>query len=315
MALHICDYHDSARQEILALWARALPIDVPSEDIFESRVLLDENFDPANFLLIRNGNGLAGFVVGYVAGRMPMGDADPEGTASWITVLAIDPDVDIPAVTAALLDELEARFRKLGKTTCSIANYPSAYFTPGIDKLLSAPLMQQLQARGYVPFHEALSMDAPIVLFHVGDAVRSKEVELVRDGIEVRAYRRTDLVKFLQFVDRSMPTDWVRVERRNLRKMTEGAFHPEQITVVSKDDDIIGYCQFEGSHFGPFGVADAYQGRGIGTVLLARTLERMRNAGFHDAWVMWTDDVAAKVYGKFGFRQTRRFTLLKKMLA
>ncbi len=315
MALRIYDYSDSARQEILALWARALPIDVPNENIFESRVLLDENFDPATFLLVRNGNALVGFVVGYVAGRMPMGDADPDGTASWITVLAIDPDVNIPAVTAALLDELEERFRKRGKTTCSIANYPPAYFTPGIDKLLSAPLVQQLQARGYVPFHEALSMDAPIVLFHAGDAVRIKEMELVRDGIEVRAYRRSDLVNFLKFLDRSMPTDWVRVERRNLRKMTEGAFHPEQITVVSKGDDIIGYCQFEGSHFGPFGVAEAYQGRGIGTVLLARTLERMRNAGYHDAWVMWTDDVAAKVYGKFGFLQTRRFTLLKKKLA
>jgi GNAT superfamily N-acetyltransferase len=111
-----------------------------------------------------------------------------------------------------------------------------------------------------------------------------------------------------------MPTDWVRVERRNLRKMTEGGFSPEQITVATKDGEIIGYCQFEGSHFGPFGVSDAFQGRGIGTVLLARTLERMKCAGYHDAWVMWTDDIAAKVYGKFGFHETRRFALLKKKL-
>jgi hypothetical protein len=27
---------------------------------------------------------------------------------------------------------------------------------------------------------------------------------------------------------------------------------------------------------------------------------------------MWTDDLAAKVYGKFGFKETRRFALLKK---
>jgi len=112
-----------------------------------------------------------------------------------------------------------------------------------------------------------------------------------------------------------MPSDWVSVERRNLRKIAEGGFHQEQVMVVTKGDDIIGYCQFEGSHFGPFGVSDAFQGRGIGTVLLARTLERMRQEGYHDAWVMWTDDIAAKVYGKFGFKETRRFALLKKNLS
>jgi mycothiol synthase len=315
MALQILPYDDRARKDILALWARALPIDVPSEDIFESRVLLDENFDPDTFLIARNNDQLIGFVLGFVASRMPLGDADPHGTASWITAIAIHPDVNVAAITGALLDEMEERFRRRGKTECSIANYPPAYFTPGIDKLLSGSLIQLLQGRGYMPFHEALSMDAPIVLFNPGEAVRAKEIELLREGVEVRVYRRSDLIAFLRFLEHSMPTDWVRVERRNLRKMTEGTFHPEQITVVAKGDDIIGYCQFEGSHFGPFGVAEAYQGRGIGTVLLARTLERMRCAGYHDAWVMWTDDVAAKVYGKFGFRQTRRFVLLKKKLS
>ena len=314
MALTISQYEDGVREEIHTLWAKALPFDVPTEGIFESRVLLDENFDPASFLLVRDGSRLVGFVIGYVAGRMPLGDADPQGTKSWITIIAIDPGADLTATGNALLGTLEQRFTEWGKTECFIANYPPAYITPGIDKRASAPLLRYLQTRGYVAFHEALSMDAPIVLFTPSETIEAKELALREEGIEVRAYRRSDLVKFLAFLGGSMPTDWVRVERRNLRKMTEGGFHPEQITVVTKDGEIIGYCQFEGSHFGPFGVSDAFQGRGIGTVLLARTLERMKCAGYHDAWVMWTDDNAAKVYGKFGFRETRRFVLLKKKL-
>ncbi len=78
---------------------------------------------------------------------------------------------------------------------------------------------------------------------------------------------------------------------------------------------MIGYCQFEGAHFGPFGVADKYQGKGIGTVLLGRTLERMRAKGLHNAYVLWTDDVAAKVYSKFGFEETRRFAVMKKEIS
>lgn len=314
MTLTVGEYDDSMRGDILALWARALPFDVPSEGIFESRVLLDENFDPSSFLVAREGDHLAGFVIGYVARRMPLGDADPQGTKSWITIIAIDPGADLPTVGGALLGTLERRFAEWGKTECSIANYPPAYFTPGIDKGASAPLLRYLGTRGYAAFHEALSMDASIVLFTPSESIEAKELTLRSEGIEVRTYHRSDLVKFLGFLGCSMPTDWVRVERHNLRKMTEGTFHPEQITVVTKDGEIIGYCQFEGSHFGPFGVSDAFQGRGIGTVLLARTLERMRCAGYHDAWVMWTDDIAAKVYGKFGFRETRRFVLLKKKL-
>jgi GNAT superfamily N-acetyltransferase len=157
-------------------------------------------------------------------------------------------------------------------------------------------------------------MDASIVLFEVPETIRQRQEQLFHDGIAIRPYRRTDLVNFLDFLERSMPTDWMRVERANLRKIGSGGFRTDQVTIVVAGDEVIGYCQFEGSHFGPFGVSEAYQGKGIGTVLLARTLERMRTLGYHDAWVMWTDDIAAKVYQKFGFKETRRFSLLKKDL-
>ncbi len=314
MSLTISPYEDCRRGEILALWARSSPLDVPSESIFESRLLLDDNFDADSFLLAQDGGRIAGFAIGYAGDRMPLGDADREGTNAWITVIAIEPEADMATVGDALLGALEQRFIRLGKTSCSIANYPPAYITPGLDKRAAAPLIRYLESRGYAPFHEALSMDASIVLFTPDSAVETKETALRSQGIGFRTYRSSDLVRFLRFLEHSMPSDWVRVERRNLRKMAEGGFSPEQITVVTKGDDIIGYCQFEGSHFGPFGVADAYQGHGIGTVLLSRTLERMRRAGYHDAWVMWTDDRAAKVYARFGFHETRRFVLLRKRL-
>ena len=314
MSLTFSQFEDTDRQQLLALWEDALPLDAITEDVFESRVLLDENFDPATVLLARQGDTLAGFVIGTYAKRMALGDHDPEGTRCWITALAVHPKFSLKEVGSALIAEVEQRFKKLGKTECVVSGYAPGYFTPGIDGKAYKLLLDLFQSHGYVAYHEALSMDAPIVLFEVSDQVKEKQKKLSADGIEIRQYRRNDLVKFLDFLERTMQTDWVRVERRNLRKLSEGGFTEEQITVVTKGNEIIGYCQFEGSHFGPFGVADAYQGRGIGTVLLARTIERMKQVGHHNAWVMWTDDLAAKVYSKFGFKETRRFTLLKKKL-
>jgi mycothiol synthase len=315
MSVSITPYTDTARDELLKLWAAALPLDAITADILETRVLLDENFDPETFLLARSGGNLVGFVLGIHAKRMPLGDADPTGDRSWITALGVHPGADLMDIGSRLLSEVERKFKALGKKECRVSSYPPGYFTPGIDMRAYKSYLDLFASHSYEVFHEALSMDAPIVLFTVPEKTVTIEKALKADGIEIRSYRRDDLVKFMDFLEKTMPSDWVRVERRNLRKISEGGFHREQVMVVTKADEIIGYCQFEGSHFGPFGVSDAHQGKGIGTVLLARTLERMRQEGYHDAWVMWTDDVAAKVYGKFGFKETRRFALLKKELS
>jgi mycothiol synthase len=312
MKLSITPYTDTEREELLALWSSALPLDAITLDTLEIRVLLDENFDPQTFLLARSNGVLVGFVLGIHGKRIPLGDADPNGDRCWITALGVRPDYDVHETGTTLLEEVERRFKALAKRECRVAGYPPGYFTPGVDMHAYKTYLDLFRARGYVVFHEALSMDSSIVLFSVPEKTVSVEHKLKEDGIEIRFYRRNDLVRFMEFLEKSMPSDWVRVERRNLQKIVEGGFHPEQVVLSTKGDEIIGYCQFEGSHFGPFGVSDAYQGKGIGTVLLARTIERMHQEGYHDAWVMWTDDLAAKVYGKFGFKETRRFALLKK---
>lgn len=314
MSMTFTPYSDNHRSQILELWSRALPLDAVNEGMLETRVLLDDNFDPETFLLAYEGSDLAGFLIGTHAKRNPLGDADPDGSRCWITALAVEPSMNLNSIGTALIAEAEKKFGALGKKDCLVSTYPPGYFTPGIDQKNYAPLLNLFLSHGYTKQRDAISMDASIVLFRVSDSVTQKQEELRKDGIEIRPYRRSDLLRFLSFLETTMPTDWVRVERRNLRKIADGGFTEEQITVVLHHDEIIGYCQFEGAHFGPFGVSDKYQGRGIGTVLLARTIERMKRDGHHDAWVMWTDDIAAKVYGKFGFKETRRFAILKKEL-
>mgnify|MGYP001580495999 FL=1 len=314
MSTSITPYTDNARDEVLELWAASLPLDAITVDTLETRVLLDDNFDPETFLLARANGKLVGFVLGVYAKRLTLGDADPQGDRCWITALGVEPNEDLSNVGGRLLSEVEKRFKSLGKKECRVSSYPPGYFTPGIDTHAYKHILDLFLAHEYEVFHEALSMDASIVLFRVPEKTKEIQERLHSEGIEIRFYTRNDLVRFMAFLEKWMPSDWVRVERRNLRKIVEGGFHPEQVMLVTKGEEIIGYCQFEGSHFGPFGVSGEYQARGIGTVLLARTLERMRQEGHHDAWVMWADDVAAKVYGKFGFTETRRFALLKKTL-
>jgi len=87
------------------------------------------------------------------------------------------------------------------------------------------------------------------------------------------------------------------------------------VVVALREGEIVGYCQFRGEHFGPFGVREYCRGRGIGTVVLAKCLRQMQRAGLHNAWVLWTsDETAERVYSKLSFRETRRFSVLRRVL-
>ncbi len=305
-------------QDVISLWNRVLPLDAITLDTLEVRVLLDENFDHSTFLLATDGDHLVGFVVGTYPSRVPLGDHDPHGDRCWITAFGIDPGYRRKGVARKLLSAIFEKFRTLHKKECYIATYAPGYFVPGIDVNEYPAAISFLKQQGFEETYRPLSMDAPLALFKVTPEAEEKERRLRENGVMIRQYSRGDLMSFMKFMEANMPADWVRVSRTNLRDLTRGYFLPDQIFVAvsgeGENSEVIGYCQFEGAHFGPFGVADRYQGRGIGTVLLGRTLERMLAKGHHIAFVLWTDDVAAKVYSKFGFKETRRFAVMKKSL-
>lgn len=98
----------------------------------------------------------------------------------------------------------------------------------------------------------------------------------------------------------------------------------DQVIVATYGDEVVGYAQFwgvedyawacAGEHFGPFGVKQSLRNKGIGTLILYRCLQNMRKRGVHRAFLLWTDPQAARLYERFGFRVTRKFTVMKKVL-
>jgi hypothetical protein len=40
----------------------------------------------------------------------------------------------------------------------------------------------------------------------------------------------------------------------------------------------------------------------------------MKAKGLHNAWFLWTDEAAARVYDVGGFKESRRFAYMKKAL-
>jgi len=69
-----------------------------------------------------------------------------------------------------------------------------------------------------------------------------------------------------------------------------------------------------GEQFGPFAVHPAEAGRGVGTVLFHRAVERMRQKGRQNLWLAWTHGEAQRFYERNGLVVRRRHAVLRRDL-
>jgi len=301
-------------EEFLSLWAAALPLDAITLNLFERKVLLDVNLEPDSLVVAEEGGRLAGFLLRLVL-RQPIENVGLRPEDGFITAFGAHPDFRGRGVGSSLLRDSIEWFARRNRKRILIAPYTPNYFVPGIDKEAYAGGVRLFEKFGFKEYIEAIAMDAPISKFTLTDRILEKEKALLFEEIEIRPYRRSDLLDYLAFQSQSMPGPWLEDSRRNLIDLSRGLFEEDSILLAVDKGRIIGFCQYEGSHFGPFGVRDEYQGKGIGSVLLAKTLYQMRIKGYHCAWVLWTGMRAAEgVYGRLGFTITRKFAIMKKEL-
>ena len=130
----------------------------------------------------------------------------------------------------------------------------------------------------------------------------------------VDEFRPELALPLLDFVRREFPGDWVRVVREAAGRIAQGD-SPKRLLVAVENEAIAGFSHYENERFGPIGVAASQRGRGVGQVLMFATLQAQREAGFRTAWFLWSDDkTAERLYNGAGFREVRRFALLKKGL-
>lgn len=309
-------YQDSDFDRLLHLWRCALPLDALSAEDFRARVLLDENRDQDSLLVAEGPNGeVCGFILSLVL-RHPIEKVGLLPNRGFITAFGVEPSLSGQGIGSALLLAAEEFFRRNNRTEIVIAPYVPNYFVPSVDREAYAPGIEFLKRRGFTVYSEAIAMDAMIGRFQLDERMIEKENALRAEGLEIIPLPWNRLTEYLAFMNETMPGDWIEDARRLLIRMARGDAPPHSIYVASDHGRIVGYCKFDGEHFGPFGVADSHQGRGLGTILLARTLLQMRIEGHHSAFVLWTGQRAADgVYRRLGFTISRRFDLMKKSLS
>jgi GNAT superfamily N-acetyltransferase len=300
----------------------ALVADPMSRATFVRKVLLDPNFDPDGAPVAFRDSRIAGFALALVR-RVPLEDAPPDTGSGYITLIAVAPWARRQGIGAELLARAEGHLRAKGCTQALISPYAPGYFTPGVDVDAYADALAFLEKCGYAAFSRPIAMETDLAGASASSAtgvripewVLQRERELAAQGTVIEPYTPQRLPALFAFLRDHFPGDWQRFARSAADRIEQGE-PATRLWIAATGDRVVGYSHHEVERFGPIGVAPDWRGRGIGHVLMYRTLEAMRRQSLHTAWFMWTDErTAERLYRGAGFRVTRRFAVLRKDIA
>lgn len=311
----IRSYQPADYVEVVSLLNRCLTSDPIPGEIFQRKVLLDQNYNPKGTLVAVADGRIAGFALGMCRYHK-IEDSAPDFDRSWITLFAVDEAYRRQGIGTALIAKLEEYFKANKCTSTWIASYAPNYFVPGVDIAAYPGALEFFKKMGWSEVYRPLAMDADLVHLETPEWIKEKERKLIEeDGVVFETYRPELIQPVMDFMLAEFPGDWQRFARDAMARITTGEYHPSNFWVAHHRGKVLGFVQHDNvCRFGPFGVASSERGRGLGAVLLLKVMHAMRGKGMHNAWFLWTDDKVAQLYGAAGFVETRRFAVLKKAL-
>jgi ribosomal protein S18 acetylase RimI-like enzyme len=313
MQLEVRPYAPNDLHGVLDVLAEAMPADPISQTKFVRQVLLDGNFRAEGAPVARSGGRVVGFCLS-IARQVPLENAAPDADRGYITLFGVTGDWRRRGIGSALLEHALAYLKSQNRTVVMIAPYAPGYFICGVDVNAYAAGLQFFHKHGFSEVYRPIAMEIPLWKFDRPVWVDQKRQKLASEAVTIESFRPELVGPILDFTSAEFAGDWVRVYRETMGRITLGD-SPGRIAVAHHDGRVLGVSHHDAERFGPIGVSASQRGRGIGHVLMYQTLEAQRLAGYRTAWFLWSDDkTAQRLYNAAGFREVRRFALLRRQL-
>lgn len=301
-------------EPLIRLQNSCMPEDSLTCKGFTKKVLLDINYNPEGCLVAEADDLLVGFILGLRRSH-PLEDSPDDSDRSWITLCFVHPEYRRQGIGTRLLHECESYLETNPCKSIWISPYAPNYFIPGVDVNNQSEALEFFKANGYQEVMRPLSMDANLLTLKTPDWVIEKQKDRESEGYQFIFYNESWTLPFLRHLRVCFPGDWQRFAREKMTGIMDGRNQEDEVVLAVQKDRVVGFAQHENSRFGPFGVDENLRGKGIGMILLFKVLHQMRAKGYHDAWFLWTEDRTARLYSIAGFKESRRFVLLKKVIS
>ena len=310
-------FQNGDENAIIDLWNRTLRRDPITSQRFFKQVLLDPNFDPQGLIVAEQDEKLIGAVYALTR-KLPLaGDELEKGTA-WITFFFVDPAYNHREVGRGLIEQAETFAETQGARKLFFSTYAPNYFLPGIDEAAYPTGYAFLQKVGYRRLYSPVAMHRDLLDYLYPEAVGDLKQRRESEGYSFGPASKGDYPELIRFANEKFNPDWGRAIREGILQGVD----PSQVLAAKYGGRIVGFAMFGGyegirERFGPFGVAESEQGKGLGKILLHDTLFAMKQLTLQGAWFLWTSETssAGHLYLKHGFKTYRQFHVMVKELA
>jgi GNAT superfamily N-acetyltransferase len=131
--------------------------------------------------------------------------------------------------------------------------------------------------------------DMLVKLYDLPDATET-ESALRAQGITIKQAMPHNMHRIVAYVKETFSEGWAGECSVSFSR------NPPSCFVAVDGDTIVGFACYETTclnFFGPTGVSPQYRGRGIGTVLLIKSLQAMHQMGYGYAIIGWVDEAQA----------------------
>jgi len=298
-------------EKIVALWNQVLKCDPISQSRLVQWVLADPDYWPgedSGFFVAVIRDEPVGFLRAIIR-RVPNERLGLEPEVGWIPLVAVETGHQRKGIGMALMDTAIAYFRRHQRKriwVCGGSGSAPAYIFPGVDNDAYPGGLALFAKAGFKVDRGSVGMSREIVSFDLDEYHR--QAWLQGKDVQVMVLTPELVQDFFIFMAETFPGDWISAARV---KIQAGALHEVLVAIV--EGRIVGYCQWVGEHFGPFGVQSEYRRHKIGSKLFVEAVRRIRQADGRTVWFNWAEDDAARFYSRFGMKATRRYTIFEKV--
>ena len=309
MKLEIRQYQVGDFEQVINLWNKCLTRDYISPARFQLKVLTDSNFDPDGCLVAETGGEIIGFMLGIIR-KVPLEDIGLQEDLGWITIFFVDPKYRRQGIGQSLLEGVIDYFKENKRRSIYVSNYVPNYFFPGVDIDEYHCAFEFLQTNGFKDESRVIGMGNELQDMVAPERVNYKVEELGTRGIYIKEFEKKYTYSLLNFLRREFPGDWAGTIVDKIKAGSD-----DEIIIAVRDEEVLGYCQFEGPHFGPLGVNKKLRGVGVGFILFWKVVEKMKENGHLFVWLAWTEGDAARFYLEKGnLHQTREHSIMVREL-
>ena len=266
--------------DILQIWNRNCQYDILTIDVLKEKTIEDIDFDPNTFLVAEKNNSIAAFMMGVIRPS----DSQKRG---WIKLFAVDKANRRQGIGTRLLKDLESSLIKKGIQKIQIMDVPGNHLLPGVDPRYTEAAVF-LERKGYQVFDHTSNLKVDLV--HQSFSTLNDDDELKKKNIFLRRAEGSDESAIVNLCVENSKNHWITLVKKcfqNLPISTHVALINNQIKAFSSYD-----CNNIGMGWiGPILTDSSLRGKGIGGILLKRSLYDIQQQGHRTGIIPWVGPI------------------------